>query len=95
VWEVVVKLKMDGKFSKERLQSKIQNSGGNLSSGEKQLLCLARALLYQNKIIIMDEATSNIDIVTEENIQNLIKEAFADSTVITIAHRINTIYNCD
>ena len=58
-------------------------------------MCLARALLFQNKIVLMDEATANIDSQTEAKIQELISQRFADSTILMIAHRLNTILNCD
>jgi ATP-binding cassette, subfamily C (CFTR/MRP), member 1 len=73
----------------------IAQNGENLSSGEKQLICICRAILRKTKIILMDEATSNIDIKTEEIIQKLITDEFKESTVITIAHRLNTIMNSD
>ena len=73
----------------------IEEKGQNLSSGEKQLICICRAIIRKNKIVIMDEATANIDIKTEEVIQKLIKEKFEASTVITIAHRLNTVFNSD
>lgn len=67
----------------------------SLSAGEKQLICIARAVLRENKIVILDEATANIDIVTEEKIQKLMNNHFKNATVFTIAHRINTIINSD
>lgn len=54
----------------------ISEGGGNLSSGEKQLICICRAILRKNKIVVLDEATANIDIVTEQNIQKLIQLEF-------------------
>lgn len=69
----------------------VDEKGGNLSSGEKQLICICWAILRKNKIVLMDEATSNIDVATERNIQELIDEEFKDSTVLTVAHRLNTI----
>ena len=66
-----------------------------MSSGEKQLLCICRAILRKNKIIILDEATSNIDIITEQKIQALIEKNFSDCTMITIAHRLQTIIKSD
>ena len=84
------------KFSDlEGLQTKIEKEGGNLSQGEKQLVCLARALLFKKKIVLMDEATSNIDIETEQKIQALIQDKFKSSTVLVIAHRLKTILHCD
>ena len=77
------------------LDQNIEEGGKNLSSGEKQLLWILRAVLKKNKVVLMDEATANIDIKTEQIIQKLINEQFADATVITIAHRLNTIMKSD
>ena len=81
--------------NKDGLNQQIEEKGQNLSSGEKQLICIWRAVVRSNKIVIMDEATANIDIKTEESIQSLINERFKNATVITIAHRLNTIINSD
>jgi ABC-type multidrug transport system fused ATPase/permease subunit len=70
----------------------------NLSLGEKQLLCLARAIMKKSKILVMDEATSSVDVATDALIQEIVgnsKGVFADSTVITIAHRLFTIIEYD
>ena len=77
------------------LDFKIKENGDNLSSGEKQLICLVRAMLRKSKIITMDEATSSIDYDTENLIQNAVLSTLKDSTVITIAHRIKTILDYD
>ena len=77
------------------LNSSIEAGGSNLSQGEKQLLCLTRALLHQNKLILMDEATANIDTQSETVIQKLLKDRFNDCTILMIAHRLNTILHCD
>lgn len=77
------------------LKYKIQEEGKNLSVGERQLICIIRAILRSNKIVILDEATANIDVVTEQAIQRLIKEEFKGATVLTIAHRLNTIIQSD
>ena len=77
------------------LERHIEVNGNNLSIGERQLICIARAVLKKTKIIIMDEATANIDVKTEEKIQKLFNSTFNECTVITIAHRIKTIINYD
>jgi ABC-type multidrug transport system fused ATPase/permease subunit len=83
-------------FMKDKtLDYEIENNGNNISIGEKQLICIARALIKKSKIILMDEATANIDYKTETFLQNSINESLKDCTVITIAHRIKTIINYD
>jgi len=77
------------------LNLEIYSDGSNLSSGEKSLICICRAILKKNKIILLDEATANIDIVTEQNIQQLIESEFKDCTMITIAHRLQTVMKSD
>ena len=71
-------------------------NSSSLSSGEQQLLSIARALLKKDaRIVIMDEPTANIDMRTDEVVQNVIRKAFCNSTVITIAHRLNTTIDFD
>ena len=83
------------KRNKDGLNQEIAEGGSNLSVGEKQLICITRAILRKSKIIIMDEATASIDYKTEEIIQKAISELLNDSTFITIAHRIKTILGYD
>lgn len=73
----------------------LEENGNNLSAGQKQRLAIVRALLKKPDILIMDEATSNLDTITEQSINEIINQVCSEITVIIIAHRLWAVRDCD
>ena len=95
IQNAMIEVGLEDALREKTLNYKIVEDGINLSIGEKQLICIARALLRKSKVVLMDEATASIDYKTETLIQKSIEKVLKHSTVITIAHRIKTIINYD
>nr|QUF59457.1 ATP-binding cassette transporter Abcc10 [Brachionus angularis] len=97
LWSALKDVNLDTKFRtlENELNFQIEERGKNLSCGEKQLICLARAILSNRKILCIDEATAQVDFETDNFIQETIRTKFRGVTVLTIAHRINTIFDYD
>lgn len=93
IWDVIDKVKL--KHMVPTLDMFIEEGGAKYSSGQKQLVCLARAAISNSKILVLDEATANMDAETDILLSGVIDNIFSKSTVLTIAHRLHSVLNCD
>ncbi|XP_060521459.1 probable multidrug resistance-associated protein lethal(2)03659 [Cylas formicarius] len=93
VWQTLDQVHM--KEHIDTLELAITDHGSNFSTGQRQLICLARATIKKNKIVVLDEATSNMDPETEFLVQKVVREQFADYTVFIIAHRLQSVLDCN
>ncbi|KAJ3326639.1 hypothetical protein HDU76_012757 [Blyttiomyces sp. JEL0837] len=97
LWEVLARCDLKGVVGghPDQLEMFVAEGGENWSTGQRQLICLARAMLRDAAVVILDEATASVDLATDDFIQKAIRKDFKNKTVLTIAHRLNTIIDND
>ncbi|PIN05136.1 putative ABC-type transport, ATPase component/CCR4 associated factor [Handroanthus impetiginosus] len=97
IWKALEKCQLKDTISElpNLLESSVSDEGENWSMGQRQLFCLGRVLLKRNKILVLDEATASIDSATDAILQKIIRQEFANCTVITVAHRVPTVIDSD
>ncbi|KAL2243254.1 UNVERIFIED_CONTAM: ABC transporter C family member 8 [Sesamum indicum] len=97
IWKALEKCQLKSTITKlpNLLDSSVSDEGENWSLGQRQLFCLGRVLLKRNRILVLDEATASIDSATDAILQRIIREEFANCTVITVAHRVPTVIDSD